>query len=349
MLPDRKKVITELKAKPYYGIAVHILKVSIAVVIIGWLLISGKIDVTAIRHVLSPYSIAICWGALFLSYVITSYRWKTLLGTQGIEVTGRDAYRLTLVGVFFSYILPGGVSGDVVKAYYVARDNVDLRWKVGVSVVIDRFIGMAGLILLSFFMLVFDWQDVVKQPQLISMQIFLGSLLMVLIFLGAVIFSENFYFKMTNFLRGIDVRFGEKPMRFFEACHAYGAHRSAIVKCLALSFAGHILAILVFVHVGDFFPDAISLAAYFYCVPVALILSSIPIAPGGIGVGQAAFYLIFNLYLGRVTDLGPTLVTVYQLIIFTFGLFGAFYYLQIKRRNSVVTSQEESQGNRTSV
>lgn len=331
MIPDHKQVITEFKAKPYYGSVVHFLKAAVAISIITWLLVSGKIDLTAIRHVLSPKSIAICWGALLISYLITSYRWKTLLETQGIRVSGNDAFRLTLVGVFFSYVLPGGVSGDLVKAYYVAQKSRDLRWKCGVSVVIDRFIGMAGLILLSFFMLLFDWDDVANQPQLMAMQLLLGILFLLLIFIGAVIFSETFYVKMTNFLRSIDVRFGEKPMRFFEACHGYGAYRMTIIKCLALSLVGHVVAILVFVHVGDFIGESVSIFAYFYCVPVALILSSIPIAPGGIGVGQAAFYFVFNLYLGRVTDLGPTLVTVYQLIVFTFGLLGAYYYLQIKK------------------
>lgn len=339
MIPDHNKVITELKAKPYYGTVVHFLKVGVAFTIVSWLLISGKIDLSAIRHVLSPKSITICWGALLLSYLITSYRWKALLATQDIKVTGRDAFRLTLVGVFFSYVLPGGVSGDLVKAYYVAQNSRDLRWKCGISVVIDRFIGMAGLILLSFFMLLFDWEEVSSQPQLVSMQLLLGFLLLVLIFLGAVIFSEIFYVKMTTFLRSIDVRFGEKPIRFFEACHAYGAHRTTILKCLALSFAGHVLAIAVFIHVGDFIGESVSIFAYFYCVPVALILSSIPIAPGGIGVGQAAFYFVFNLYLGHKTDLGPTLVTVYQLIVFTFGLLGAFYYLQVKKQVSNVATE----------
>ena len=42
----------------------------------------------------------------------------------------------------------------------------------------------------------------------------------------------------------------------------------------------------------------IPISAYFFLVPVGTVVQALPISPAGIGVGQAAFFFLFNHYLG---------------------------------------------------
>ncbi len=80
--------------------------------------------------------------------------------------------------------------------------------------------------------------------------------------------------------------------------------------------------------------------AYFFVVPIGQMLTAIPISPAGVGVGQAAFYFLFNIYLGHQSQLGPTVMTVGQVMMFGFGIIGAYFYL--RRRGSQSSMKEAS-------
>ncbi|MNU01394.1 hypothetical protein D3C72_2447830 [compost metagenome] len=68
--------------------------------------------------------------------------------------------------------------------------------------------------------------------------------------------------------------------------------------------------------------------------------TAIPISPAGVGVGQAAFYFLFNVYTGTETELGPTVITAYQVGMFVLSLWGAFFYL---RRKEKLPDNQETQ------
>jgi hypothetical protein len=60
------------------------------------------------------------------------------------------------------------------------------------------------------------------------------------------------------------------------------------------------------------------------------MVTAIPISPAGVGVGQMAFYFLFNLYLGQKSQVGPTLATIFQVLQFGLSVFGAFYFVRRK-------------------
>jgi uncharacterized membrane protein YbhN (UPF0104 family) len=76
-------------------------------------------------------------------------------------------------------------------------------------------------------------------------------------------------------------------------------------------------------------PD-IPFAAYFFVVPLGFIATAVPISPAGVGVGQMAFLFLFNTYLGYKTSLGPTAITILQVLQFVFGLVGAWFFIRRK-------------------
>jgi hypothetical protein len=70
---------------------------------------------------------------------------------------------------------------------------------------------------------------------------------------------------------------------------------------------------------------------YCFLVPIGVIVQALPISPAGIGVGQAAFFFLFNLSLGKESQIGPTAITTMQILQFVWGIVGAFFYLQRKK------------------
>jgi uncharacterized membrane protein YbhN (UPF0104 family) len=74
------------------------------------------------------------------------------------------------------------------------------------------------------------------------------------------------------------------------------------------------------------------MARYFFIVPIGLTVSAIPILPGGIGVGQVAFYTLFQWVGYPHPEQGATLCTLMQVYTILFNCVGAIFYLKFKRR-----------------
>jgi uncharacterized protein (TIRG00374 family) len=308
----------------------HILKFSVAIAILSWLFRSGKIDFDALKAVWSPLPCLILLTLVSGSYFAITIRWRELLRSQKMQISSFQAFRLTLIGLFFNFALPGGVSGDLVKAYYIARDQEENRWAAGISVVLDRFIGITAMIFMALVMMIIDHDQVFANPTLESMFYSILGLFIFCLTFAHFLFSPEGY--NSKFMQTILKKFEhqEKMQRFFKVGHRFGANKKVLLKTLALSLAGQITCTLMFIYAGNLMDSDIPWTTYFYCVPIGMMLTAIPISPGGVGVGQAAFYFLFNLYTGRKSELGPTLMTIYQMFSFALGIVGALFYLQYK-------------------
>ncbi|MCC7146804.1 MAG: flippase-like domain-containing protein [Phycisphaeraceae bacterium] len=81
-------------------------------------------------------------------YGLQALRWWLLMRARGLQVAVRRAFGLYMVGAFFNYCMPGMTGGDVVKAYYAAKGS-QRRADAVVSVVMDRVVGMVGMLVLA--------------------------------------------------------------------------------------------------------------------------------------------------------------------------------------------------------
>ena len=66
---------------------------------------------------------------------------------------------------------------------------------------------------------------------------------------------------------------------------------------------------------------------YYIVAPIGFMVMAVPIAPGGLGVGQAAFNILHKMYTGIGSPVIVTAVTIYQMIMFILALQGFVYYL----------------------
>lgn len=113
---------------------------------------------------------------VFWSLPITALRWWLLLQSIRLRLSFFRACILTWVGYFFSLILPGSVSGDVVKGYYVIKANKN-KGKIDIlmTLLIDRFIGLFGLIFLSVTGLLLSLKDFSGRPELKPFGLMIGG------------------------------------------------------------------------------------------------------------------------------------------------------------------------------
>jgi uncharacterized protein (TIRG00374 family) len=75
-------------------------------------------------------------------------RWQAIISSDGHDVEAGWAIRVTLIGQFFNQILPSSVGGDFFRAIYLVRNGGSFGAAIR-SVLVDRVAGLAYMLLLG--------------------------------------------------------------------------------------------------------------------------------------------------------------------------------------------------------
>ncbi len=303
-----------------------IAKFAVAVGLVAWIAQKGAIDFSALKTLLNPLSVLSALALMFGLIFINNQRWLVLLRARGVNVDTKTTLPLSLIGVFFNYAMPGGVGGDLVKGFYLVKDHPENRLAAAMSIVMDRLIGFFVMVLTAVVALSLNWEKVSQTPQLKT----LAYALFILFFAFVVGFSLVLTSALQKF-RPVLWLFAKVPAleRIYQSLYAYRTAPGVLVLAVLLSIFSQFNGIMFTYMVGQMMGvTEIPFLAYCFLVPIGVVAMAIPIAPAGIGVGQAAFYFLFNLYLGYPTQVGPTAITAMQIALFVWGLFGAYFYLR---------------------
>ena len=124
-------------------IIINLLKVTIAVGLLYWLVSSGKLDFSLLNKLIaSPAIVIIALIAYQLDQVLVSVRLRLILKDKVSEkLSLLKLYLTNWIGMFFSSVLPGSVTGDLVKILYIEKmdKNLTKKFLLG-SVFLDRVV-----------------------------------------------------------------------------------------------------------------------------------------------------------------------------------------------------------------
>src|SRR5262249_47444114 len=87
----------------------------------------------------------------------------------------RDSSRIGFIGLLFSQVIPGAVSGDVVKVVMLAREQ-ERRTAAAATVVMDRIVGLFALALLAGIASLLSWPELRGIPALGELVIWVAVL-----------------------------------------------------------------------------------------------------------------------------------------------------------------------------
>ena len=246
----------------------------------------------------APEILPLMVGVFILAVVpIATFRWWLLLRAIGVPVEPKQTFMLTWIGNFFNTTLPGAVTGDVVKGYYVIKaQQEEGRTRAFMTLLIDRFVGLFGLIVMAFLALIFNLELILSQERLHSL-----AWMIVALFGGTVLFYAIalFPFKKGHdpFLRLFQRLPASKfSIKVYSAFKRFQHKKTTLFLTLLLSIGLHTLIALIFFQVAHLIGiKEMKLATQFFLMPIGLITVAIPIAPGGIGIGHVAFESLYQL------------------------------------------------------
>jgi glycosyltransferase 2 family protein len=267
------------------------------------------------------------------------YRWYLLVRALDLPFTVRNAYRLGLVGIFYNTFFPGSVGGDLLKAYFIAHAHPERKTRAVASVIADRALGLFGLILFVAVLGSIAWamgdpritgnpelQWIVKLMAGIAGASVLGFLLLGLVLHRADIFAGR--------LKRIP-KLGNSLAELWYAVVEYRKRLKVVALGIALSAASHFALVFAFHCAASVFPPAnpaaelATLPEHLVIAPIGFIVQAIPISPGGVGVGEAAFAGLYKLS-GRPETRGIIARLSLRLTEWLIALTGYIVYLRMR-------------------
>jgi uncharacterized protein (TIRG00374 family) len=315
-----------------------ILKLAVAGGLIWWLVQRGSLNFGLLADLAKqPTFLFSAITASFINICLNNYRWGILLRGQGFPVGVRETLPLTLIGLFFNYAMPGGVGGDLVKGFYLMQDHPERRTAAATSVLIDRLLGVAGMVVMSLTAVAFNLDVVRARPQLTSLAIALAALFLGFAAFFALAFSRRI--RKHDFVENLLSRIpGGRAIRLvYDAVHSYRRALPSFWAACAITLISQSFSLVFFMLIGTAmgFTD-VPLKAYVFAVPLGLIATALPISPAGVGVGQVAFSYLFDWSTGVRTAIGSNLITAHQLVTFLLSLSGGVFYF--RRRKPAMTA-----------
>jgi hypothetical protein len=315
---------------------ISFLKLALAASIIYWMIATGTLNLHDIAQLTQKKLLIFkVMVMIFAGYTLLTIRWYMLLTCQGVTASFSAVTRITCIGLFFNSFMLGSVGGDLIKAFYIAKENAGYRTRAIMSILIDRIIGLEALLILAFMTLLFNYKFIITNPPLRALLPAIGICIISSFVVAAAVFSRRI--KKLFIAIGLNTILAFLPKKdilinSYNALHSYSSKKKKLVQALLISFLTNIIMLYVFYIIGrEIGETVIPFLGYCSIVPVGVITLSIPIAPAGIGIGQAAFYNLFKWYGAHSGTFGAAIITAYQLIQLMVNLSFVFVYLSNKR------------------
>ena len=311
-------------------IILKLLKLVIVFSILIYLVNSGRLNFEKLLLFRdAPEILALMVAVLVLIVVpLATFRWWLLLRAIGLRVKPKQTFLLTWIGNFFNTTLPGAVTGDVIKGYYVIKaQKEEGRTPALMTLLIDRFVGLFGLIVMAFLALVFNLELIMSQENMHPLAWMITAMfLLTLLFYFIAIFP---------FKEGHDpfiLLFNRLPaskltIKVYSAFKRFQHQKKTLMLTLVIAIVIHSLIALIFLQLAHLIGiKEMNLATQFFLMPIGLITVAIPVAPGGIGIGHIAFESLYQLAgLSGGADIFNLFIIV-QLGVFLLGGIPYFLY-----------------------
>ncbi len=270
-------------------------------------------------------------------------RWWVLVRAVELPFTVRNACRLGMVGLFFNTFLPGSIGGDLLKAYFLAKENRNRKTRAVATVLIDRALGLFGLVLFVAVVGAAAWG--LGDPRLsgnteLQRFIRLMAACSAATIVGFVLLGYLPQRRVDRFARRLQwlPKVGGALAEFWYAVWMYRQRPRSIAAGLGLSAASHVALVLAFHAASRVFVPAdadaaaqqATLAEHVVIAPLGFIVQALPVSPGGVGLGEAAFAGLYQLS-GRPSSRGVIARLALRVVEWIIGLLGYLVYLRMRQ------------------
>jgi glycosyltransferase 2 family protein len=265
-----------------------LLRYLLGALMVLWLFRTNLIDFNVMKAVHLKIA-AIAISLVLLQLFLAGYRVQLLLAGHGIAVGLLRCIAFNSVGIFYSLFLPGGMSGDLARAYCFWRSYPSAnKSALFGALFVDRLLGTVAMIIMGLI-----------GGSLLMDTLGLTHFVMIAwIAFGCIAIA---YLIITRMHRRVDKsRTGAigRLFRFMEKIDLRGYGIPTIVKGSVLSIVGHMSAVAIIYLFSELLGSGLDFVKITAIAPLGLLANALPLTPGGLGIGEKGFELLYSLVGG---------------------------------------------------
>lgn len=279
---------------------VKLIKLAVGLGMLAFVIHSTKLDSPEeIKKVLltDPTKLLTAFIFVLIAQFLGIKRWQILAQFVKIQVSFFHVTKLHFLGLFCNNLLTA-VGGDVVKAVYLT--NKERKYESLLSVVLDRYVGLLVILIVASIAAFSLPSDNFHR----NLAYTTWGILLALITSGvtALLFSDIFARSMERF-KGLLEKYKKehwpnKIRDLRDLTKMFLKNYYVVGTSLLLSVISQCFAILSVHQLSLGVGAEVDASTMFVIVPIVLLISVIPISPGGLGTREAAFtYLLTNAYV----------------------------------------------------
>lgn len=222
-------------------------------------------------------------------WFINAQRLRVMLSIQSVALNYWAAVKLTWIGSFYNFALPGSTGGDVIKAWYLT-EYTHQKTEAITTIFLDRVMGLAGNVLIASVMLTVMIAAGGKYLQFLIIPALFG---VGCVGVAALAMSDG----LRKFLRleaiAEKLPFSEQLQRIGGSVIALGKHPLQVVWAITLTIflqAGVYGSVIVMSRAIGMQGDLLHYLAF---IPIGYMIQALPLAPQGLGLMEGAFIAFF--------------------------------------------------------
>ena len=254
------------------------------------------------------------------TYFLGALRWWLILKSFNYKLNLLYILKITYIGAFFNNVLFGSYGGDLVKGYYIYKSTNNLA-KPALTIIIDRLFGLIGLIIIGIISFIFfsngdffKYFSINYSLLISSFFILLISIISIILLLKSNLFKKKYL--IINYFNSF-LSLAKKNILTFISC---------LILSSIIFTAVHFGTFLVSDIIYDF---KIGLEKIYLINSFTTLINTIPITPGGLGLGELAFSKANNFFSQNHDDISniANVIILYRIINVFACLPGAIIYV----------------------
>ena len=319
----------------------------------------------------NPLSLAASLALMGATLAIGVTRWRMVLNVHGLGLPFSRAGEISLVAHFFNTFLLGTAGGDVMKAYYAARETHHKKTEAVVTVFVDRIVGLWSMLLFAAIMIfpnfhLFERSGLRRALLRLFAEpaagvrelfaiiwnepfVFAAALLFILTIAGSGFMFLAFRGGVSRKWSGARTWLRRLPKadyieRSLDSCREFGRQRGFLTRTVLLSMALNFVCVLQFWVLARGLGMNVSLLALCLIVPTVICVAALPITPSGLGLRENA---VVQLLAAPALGADPTDALSLSLLAWAgsafWGLVGGVVYSMFKQKHHLAEKELEAE------
>lgn len=274
---------------------IKILKIIVTIILVLIIIsqMGGIGQVGLLLAGISPFYVVLILLVYTLDRGIMAFKWGRLLKGRGISLPFFRGMKIYCASMVWGLFLPSTIGADAIRAYCTSRAGIDSN-EVVASIIVERLIGFLSALLLGLlsFILLSRIENLPPQFQYVWLA---GGISLLC---ATIVFAASFSHGVFDFLHGRllgrfrDTRIMRRLHHFHSTYLLYKNDKKNMTIFFVMTFLEQLMPIFDSWLIARGLGIHVGIAYIAGAVPLAMLISRLPISLDGIGVFEGVFILL---------------------------------------------------------